>query len=142
MAGTGQRHPWELAHRRSGAGEREPPETPPGLGTSRSRLCEMCPPQRPLNRKNSGPLPSSRSLRVANTLCALAVVWVPKRVLPRQLFLQPSQAYISLRVLSVPPLHPLVPKLGFSSCHHPTVPCLPLQIEHWAWAAQLVQQVS
>lgn len=48
-------------------------------------------PKRSLNGKNGGPLTSHRSLRAASTFCALAVVWVPKRVLSRQVFPQPSQ---------------------------------------------------
>lgn len=46
-------------------------------------------PKRSLDGKNYCLITSYGSPRESNTLCAVAVVWVLKRVLPRQLFLSP-----------------------------------------------------
>lgn len=84
LAGTGQKHPWELAHGGRGrAGEREPiPTHARPWGQADPALRVKSAPKKSLNGKNCCLLTSYGSTRGSN-ICVLAVVWVPKKVLPK-----------------------------------------------------------
>lgn len=84
------------------------------LGTSRSRLCEKCPQKVPeweeWRSSNIPQKPESSKHLLCIGSCMGAQEGPVKAGFPSA-----QSAYRRLRVLTVPPLHQLVPKLGFCS---------------------------
>lgn len=71
------------------------------------------PPRRSLDRKNSHLVTSYKTMRGPSHLCALAAVWVPKRVPPEQLFpvVQSRLQQLEGPYLRIPA--PTGPQVGF-----------------------------
>lgn len=115
LASIGQRHPWELVHRKGGrSGEREPPDnTSTGLRDKQIQVLSVrSAPKSSLDGENGHLLISYRSPRRSNT-CAVAVVWLPKRVFPRQHFSLAQSALGKLEGLICPSPVPIAPHFGF-----------------------------